>query len=65
MTSLFEILSEYQEFVKVGAAYIINLIHVESLNAQEIRIDNGDAVHLPRGAYQVFREQYFDFYCKD
>ena len=65
MTSLFEILSEYQEFVKVGAAYIVNLEHVKSLNAQEIKIDNGDAVHLPRGAYQVLREQYFDFYCRD
>ena len=60
MTSLFEILSEYQEFVKVGAAYIVNLEHVKSL-----KIDNGDAVHLPRGAYQVLREQYFDFYCRD
>lgn len=65
MTKLYEMLSEYQEFVKVGVAYIINLEHLESLNAQEIRIDNGDVVHLPRGAYQVLREQYFDYYCKE
>lgn len=64
MTKIYEMLADYREFVKAGVAYIINLDHVESLNAQEIKMDNGAVVHLPRGAYQTLRGQYFDYYCK-
>lgn len=64
MAKIYEMLSEYQEFVKAGVSYIVNLDHVESLNAQEIKMDNGAVIHLPRGAYQTLRGQYFDYYCK-
>jgi hypothetical protein len=57
-------LSRYQEFARVGVAYIVNLEYVDSLNAQDICLNTGKKIHLPRGAYKVLKEQYFKFYCE-
>lgn len=64
MSEIYEMLSCYQEFSKVGVAYIVNLEHVDSLNAQEMHMDNGKKIYLPRGSYQSLRERYFDYYCE-
>ena len=64
MADLYEILSHYQEFVRVGVAYIVNLEHIESLNAKNIEMDNKKKIHLPRGSYQPLREKYFQHYCE-
>lgn len=63
MTEIYEMLSGYWEFVRVGGAYIVNLGHMESLNSQELEMDNGKKIYLPRGSYQALREQYFAYYC--
>lgn len=63
MAEIYEMLSEYPEFVRVGIAYIVNLDHVDNLNAQEVRMDNGRRIYLPRGSYQILRERYFGYYC--
>lgn len=63
MAKLYEMLSVYPEFVKVGIAYIVNLDHIESLNAQMLQMDNGEKIYLPRGSYRPLREQYFEYYC--
>lgn len=65
MTALFDQLSAFPEFVKAGVAYIINLRHLQQLNAREIKMDSGRIIYLPRGAYGRLREQYFDYYCGD
>jgi len=65
MTEIFEQLSCYQEFVRVGAAFIVNLGYVGSLNAKEIHLDNGIRIYLPRGTYKALREQYFNYYCRE
>ncbi len=65
MAKIFEMLSGYTEFVRAGIAYIINLKHIESLNAREIQMDNGKKIYLPRGSYQPLKEQYFDYYCEE
>lgn len=63
MAKIYEMICDFQEFVKVGASYIINLEHVDSLNAQETKMDNGKKIYPPRGAYRLLWEQYFDYYC--
>lgn len=63
MAKLYEMFSAYREFVRAGVSYIINMEHIESLNAQEARLDNGKKIYLPRGAYQCLREQYLEYYC--
>lgn len=63
MAKIYEMCSSCQNLVKVGASYIIHLEHIESLNAQVARMDNGQKIYLPRGGYRLLREQYFDYYC--
>jgi len=63
ITKLYEMFSNCQELVKVGASYIIHLEHIDSLNAKEVHMDIGHKIYLPRGAYRYLREQYFDHYC--
>lgn len=63
MARIYEMCSACRKFVKVGVSYIINLDHVDSLNAQEALLDNGCRIYLPRGTYRSLREQYFDYYC--
>lgn len=65
MTEISQKLSDYPEFAKVGAAYLLNLEHVERLNAKELSLDDGTNLHLPRGAYQPLREKYFRYYCEE
>lgn len=63
MTGLCEMVSEFPDFVRVGSAYMVNLSHVDSLNAKEIHLDSGDIIWIPRGSYSTLKERYFAFFC--
>ena len=65
MTEIYEQLSPYQEFVRIGAAFIVNLGYIGSLSAKEVCMDNGIKIYLPRGTYKGLREQYFNYYCRE
>ncbi|MCI8669078.1 MAG: response regulator transcription factor [Lachnospiraceae bacterium] len=65
MGEIYEKLSRYQEFVRVGIAYVVNLGHIDSLNAQDICFSTGKKIYLPRGAYKILKEQYFRYYCEE
>lgn len=65
LTGLFSMVSGHQEFVKVGSAYFVNLRYVDSLNAQELHLDTGMTIRLPRGTYPTLKEQYFQYYCEE
>lgn len=65
MMELYELLSPYQEFVKIGVAFIVNLEYVDSLSAQDICLAGGKKIYLPRGAYKGLRERYLNFYCRN
>ena len=65
MTEIFGLLSDYPQFVKVGASYIVNLDCVVSLNARKLVIEPETNIHLPRGSYQPLKERYFKYYCDD
>lgn len=65
LTGLFSMISSHPEFVKVGSAYFVNLKYVDSLNAQELHLDTGMKIRLPRGTYPTLKEQYFQYYCEE
>lgn len=65
MMELYELLSPYQEFARIGVAFIVNLEYVDSLSAQDICLTCGRKIYLPRGAYKGLREQYLNFYCRN
>lgn len=63
MTELYELLAEYQEFVRIGAAFIVNLEYINSMSAKDIYLGNGKKIYLPRGTYKMLKELYLRFYC--
>ncbi len=63
MAKLVEMLNPYDEFVRVGAAFLINMEHIECISRQEIRMDTGKKIYPPRNAYQSVRDRYFAYYC--
>ena len=65
MSKLYEKLSEYEMFVRIGVSYIINLEHVTDINVREVYMDNGKVIYIPRGAYTILREQFFGYYSKE
>ncbi len=65
MTKIYEMLSDYKAFTKVGISYIVNMEHIISLSVHEIQLDNGKKIYPPRGSYSPLRERYFDYYCKE
>ena len=65
MARIYDMLSAYPEFVKVGISYIVSLEHIDSINTRELMLDNGEKIYLPRGSYQSLRERYFGYYCEE
>lgn len=65
MAEIYGMLACYREFLRVGVAYIVNLEHVDNMNAREVEMDNGKKIYLPRGSYQTLRERYLGYYCED
>lgn len=63
MARLVEMLEPYEEFMRVGVAYLVNMEHIECIGRQEIRMDTGKKIYPPRGSYQAVRERYFAYYC--
>lgn len=64
MTDLFGQLLPFQKFVRIGAAFIVNLEYIDSLNTHDICLTGGRKIYLPRGAYKGLKEQYFNYYCQ-
>lgn len=64
MTSgeLYEILGNFLQFLKCGSSYVLNLNHIITINREEIRLDNGDKIYLPRNRVTEFKKKYFAYY---
>lgn len=63
MAKLVEMLNPYDEFIRVGVAYLVNMEHIECVSKQEIRMDTGKKIYPPRSAFRAVREKYFAYYC--
>lgn len=64
MVELYGMLSQYPEFVRIGVAFIVNLGYIDRINANEMVMDTGAKIYLPRGSYKDLKEQYLSFYCQ-
>lgn len=62
MTKLFEMLCPYKRFVKLGVSYIVNMEHIERLDAQTLLLDCGKEIFIPRGSHKELRYKYFEYY---
>ena len=64
MTGLEELFLPYEEIIRIGKWYIINMDHVEGLDSQAVQMGTGQRLYLPRGAYQTLRKQYISYYTE-
>ena len=62
MAGLEELFLPYEEIIRLGKWYIINMDHVEGLDSHAVQMDNGMELFLPRGAYQSLRKHYITYY---
>lgn len=65
MIGLEELLSSYPEILRIANSYIVNLEHIDSISINELLLDDGTTIYLPRGAYRSLRKNYLDYYCED
>lgn len=63
MIKIFGMLAPCREFVRIGSAYVVNMEYIVSLSSQDICLNTGETIYLPRGAYKPLKERYCQYYC--
>lgn len=59
---LWEILEEFCQFGRSGRSYILNMDHIVSVEREEIVMDNGCTIYIPRNKAAEFKKVYFAYY---
>lgn len=59
---LWELLEQFPQFGRCGSSYILNMNHIVSLERDEIALDNGSRIYIPRYKAAEFRKGYFSYY---
>lgn len=62
LAELQALVGEFEDFVRVGSIYLVNLSYVDTLSAKEMALTTGKNIYLPRGSYSKLKERYFKFY---
>lgn len=65
LTEFKDLFQDIDGFVSVGASYIVNLRHVQSLRQNTLVLANGDIIPVPRRLRSEIKKRYFDFYIKE
>ncbi len=61
VTELLTRLSKYGGFIRIGAAYIVNLRHAQSVTSTELCLCNDISIKFPRGRYQETKNEFLNF----
>lgn len=59
---LWEMLEDYSQFGRCGRSYILNMNHIVSVGREEIVMDNGSTIYIPRNKAAEFKKFYFNYY---
>ena len=59
---LWEMLGEFCRFGRCGRSYILNMDHIVSVEREEIVMDNGCTIYIPRNKAAEFKKVYFAYY---
>lgn len=59
---LWEMLEGFCQFGRCGRSYILNMNHIVSVEREEIVMDNGYTVYIPRNKAAEFKKEYFAYY---
>ncbi|MCI9446165.1 MAG: response regulator transcription factor [Lachnospiraceae bacterium] len=60
--SLWEMLEGFSQFGRCGRSYILNMNHIVSVEREEIIMDNGSTIYIPRNKTSEFKKVYFSYY---
>ncbi|MDE5801341.1 MAG: LytTR family DNA-binding domain-containing protein [Lachnospiraceae bacterium] len=59
---LYGILEKFPQFCRCGSSFILNLQHIVAVDGEEISMDNGSRIYMPRNRAAEFRKIYFSYY---
>lgn len=59
---LYGILERFPQFCRCGSSFILNLKHITAVDKEEISMDNGSRIYMPRNRAAEFRKIYFSYY---
>ena len=64
MTSgeMYGILERFPQFCRCGSSYILNMQHIAVVEKEEINMDNGSRIYIPKNKTAEFRKTYFSYY---
>ena len=60
--NLWKLLADYPQFGRCGRSYILNMDHIISVDREEILMDRGRAIYIPRNKAAEFKKLYFAYY---
>lgn len=60
--SLWGMLEEFCQFGRCGRSYILNMDRIVSVEREEIVMDNGCIIYIPRNKAVEFKKVYFSYY---
>lgn len=59
---LWKMLEEFCQFGRCGRSYILNMDRIVSVEREEIVMDNGCTIYIPRNKAVEFKKDYFSYY---
>ena len=59
---LWEVLERFPQFGRCGRSYILNMHHIISMEREEILMDDGNMIYIPRNKAAEFKKVYFSYY---
>ncbi|MBO5473875.1 MAG: response regulator transcription factor [Lachnospiraceae bacterium] len=65
ISSMWEEIAEYSEFVKIGVSYIVNLCSVRKFSGGSVEMEGGNKIPVPRRCEEAVRKAYMDFCRKE
>lgn len=63
LSQMFEEIQKYPEFIKIGASYVINLDFVRSISGNNIEMQGGAKIPVPRRSVEEVQRAYME-YCR-
>ena len=60
--NLWKLLADFPQFGRCGRSYILNMDHIISVDREEILMDSGMAIYIPRNKATEFKKRYFAYY---
>ena len=55
-------LKPLSQFARCGRSFILNMNHIVSIKQEEIQMDNGRLVYLPKSRTAEFKKLYLSYY---